>query len=137
MLYASLDLSRQRLDVLAELARRDLVPEIWLPDPSVRADRERARFRLHLVRHPTALKNRIHATLMSFGHPVPVADLFGVKGREIAGREARTCDRSQLLPSNRPVGPQSAGRSAAHGEVRLWSQRSRRMAQLAARTARP
>src|SRR6266852_33735 len=35
--------------VLAELARRDLVPEIWLPGPEVRGERERARFRLHLV----------------------------------------------------------------------------------------
>ena len=68
--------------VLAELARRDLVPEIWLPTPDVRAERERARFRLHLVHHRTALKNRIHATLMTFGHPVSVADLFGVAGRE-------------------------------------------------------
>jgi len=69
--------------VLAELARRDLVPAIWLPDPSVRAERERARFRLHLVRHRTALKSRIHATLMTFGHPVPVSDLFGLRGREL------------------------------------------------------
>jgi transposase len=72
--------------VLAELARRDLVPEIWLPTPDVRAERERARFRLHLVRHRTALKNRIHATLITFGHPVPVADLFGVAGRELLAR---------------------------------------------------
>jgi transposase len=72
--------------VLAELARRDLVPAIWLPDPSVRAERERARFRLHLVKHRTALKNRIHSTLATFGHPVPVADLFGVAGRELLGR---------------------------------------------------
>jgi transposase len=43
--------------VLAELSRRDLVPAIWLPDPTVRAERERARFRLHLVRHRTALNN--------------------------------------------------------------------------------
>jgi hypothetical protein len=28
--------------VLAELARPDLVPAIWLPDPRVRAERERA-----------------------------------------------------------------------------------------------
>lgn len=69
--------------VLAELCRRDLVPAIWLPDPTVRAERERARFRLHLVRHRTALKNRIHATLITFGHPVPVSDLFGVAGREL------------------------------------------------------
>jgi transposase len=69
--------------VLAELARRDLVPAIWLPDPTVRAERERARYRLHLVHHRTALKNRIHATLIAFGHPVPVSDLFGVAGREL------------------------------------------------------
>ena len=69
--------------VLAELARRDLVPEIWLPTPEVRAERERARFRLHLIRHRTSLKNRIHATLMTFGHPVPVADLFGTSGRDL------------------------------------------------------
>lgn len=69
--------------VLAELGRRDLVPAIWLPDPTVRAERERARFRLHLVRHRTALKNRVHATLIAFGHPVPMSDLFGVAGREL------------------------------------------------------
>ena len=69
--------------VLAELTRRALVSEIWLPTPEVRAERERARFRLHLVRHRTALKNRISATLMTFGHPCPMADLFGVAGRKL------------------------------------------------------
>lgn len=69
--------------VLAELARRDLVPTVWLPDPRVRAERERAHFRLHLVRHRTALKNRIHATLITFGQPVPVSDLFGQAGRRL------------------------------------------------------
>jgi len=72
--------------VLAELTRRALVPEIWLPTPEVRAERERARFRLHLVRHRTALKNRIHAILIAFGHPCPMADLFGVAGRELLDR---------------------------------------------------
>jgi transposase len=69
--------------VLAELSRRDLVPAVWLPDPAVRADRERAHWRLHLVRHRTALKNRIHQTLISFGHQCPVSDLFGVEGRRL------------------------------------------------------
>ena len=66
---APLACKTDRIDawVLAELSRRDLVPTIWLPDPSVRADRERARFRLHLVKHRTALKNQIHASLMTFG----------------------------------------------------------------------
>jgi transposase len=44
--------------VLAALSARDLVPEIWLPDPSIRRERELARFRLHLVRHRTTLTPR-------------------------------------------------------------------------------
>jgi len=85
---APLACKTDRIDawVLAELARRDLVPAIWLPSPGVRAERERARFRLHLVRHRTALKNRIHATLIAFGHPCPVSDLFGTSGRELLNR---------------------------------------------------
>jgi transposase len=74
--------------VLAELSWRDLVPAIWLPDPSIRRERELARYRLHLVRHRTTLKNRIHATLMTFGHPCPVSDLFGLAGRELLDRLA-------------------------------------------------
>jgi len=72
--------------VLAELSRRDLVPAIWLPTPDVRGARERARWRLHLVRHRTALKNRVHATLLAFGKPCPVSDLFGMAGRELLSR---------------------------------------------------
>src|SRR2546423_357398 len=85
---APLACKTDRIDawVLAELSRRELVPSIWLPDPAVRAERERARLRLHLVRHRTALKNRIHATLLAFGKPCPVSDLFGVAGRELLDR---------------------------------------------------
>src|SRR6266568_7941603 len=69
--------------VLAELARLELVPEIWLPDPEVRAERERARFRLHLVKHRSSLKNRIHAILFQHGIPNGYSDLFGVGGRRM------------------------------------------------------
>src|SRR6476659_1148945 len=72
--------------VLAVLSERCLVPEIWLPDPSIRRERELARFRLHLVKHRSALKNRIHAALIAFGHPCPVSDLFGHAGRELHDR---------------------------------------------------
>jgi transposase len=50
---APLACKTDRIDawVLAELSRRDFVPAIWLPDPAVRAERERARYRLHLVQH--------------------------------------------------------------------------------------
>src|SRR5436309_8221853 len=74
--------------VLAELGRLSLVPEIWLPDPAVRAERERARFRLHLVRHRTALKNRVHAILIAHGIPSPCSDLFGAGGRRLLERPA-------------------------------------------------
>src|SRR3954467_13739775 len=61
---------------LAPLAAKTDRIDAWvLPAPPVRGERERARWRLHLVRHRTALKNRIHATLMAFGHPCPVSDL--------------------------------------------------------------
>lgn len=74
--------------VLAELSRRDLVPAIWLPTPGVRAGRERARWRMHLVKHRTALKNRIHSTLMTWGVPCPVSDLFGAGGRRLLAKLA-------------------------------------------------
>src|SRR5919199_153326 len=85
---APLACKTDRIDarVLAELSFRDLVPAIWLPDPSIRRERELARFRLHLVRHRTTLKNRIHGTLITFGHPCPVSDLFGLAGRELLDR---------------------------------------------------
>jgi transposase len=85
---APLACKTDRIDarVLAELSWRELVPAVWLPDPAVRAERERARFRLHLVRHRTSLKNRVHATLLAHGVPYPVSDLFGVGGRALLQR---------------------------------------------------
>ena len=72
--------------VLAELSRLCLVPAIWLPDPAIRGERERARWRLHLVKHRSSLKQRVHAQLMQFGHRCPVSDLFGVGGRQLLER---------------------------------------------------
>ena len=87
---APLACKTDRIDcwVLAELARRDLVPEVWLPDPAVRAERERARFRLYLVRHRVSLKNRVHAILFQHGVPVAHSDLFGPAGRQMLERLA-------------------------------------------------
>ena len=61
-------------------------PRDLAPTPGVRAERERARFRLHLVRHRIALKNRVHATLLALGRPCPMADLFGAGGRALLQR---------------------------------------------------
>jgi len=38
---------------------------------------------LHLVKHKSMLKHRVHSTLISFGKPCPVTDLFGVAGRNL------------------------------------------------------
>ena len=82
---APLACKTDRIDarVLAVLSQCDLVPAIWLPDPRVRRERELARFRLHLVKHRSQLKHRIHSALISFGRPCPVSDLFGVEGRRL------------------------------------------------------
>jgi transposase len=74
--------------VLAELSRRELVPAIWLPSFELRQERERARWRLFLMRKRSSLKHRVHAQLLAFGHACPVSDLFGRAGRELLARLA-------------------------------------------------
>jgi transposase len=85
---APLACKTDRIDawVLAELSRRELVPAIWLPRFELRQERERARWRLFLVGKRSSLKHRVHAQLLAFGHPCPVSDLFGVRGRELLDR---------------------------------------------------
>jgi transposase len=85
---APLACKTDRIDawVLAELSRRELIPAIWLPSFEQRSERERAGWRLFLVRKRSSLKHRIHAQLLAFGHTCPVADLFGRKGRELLER---------------------------------------------------
>jgi transposase len=53
--------------VLAELCRRDLVPELWVPSLEDRALRERLRRRAHLVKTRTSARNRIFGLLTQFG----------------------------------------------------------------------
>lgn len=86
--FAPVACKTDRIDarVLAELSRLDLVPAIWLPDPGVREERELARWRLHVVKRRTALKERVHATLTTWGVPCPVSDLFGPGGRRLLER---------------------------------------------------
>ena len=73
--------------VLAVLSHRDLVPAIWLPDPErpSRSVSSPASGCTWSSTRPT-LKNRIHSTLINFGKPCPVTDLFGVEGRRLLKR---------------------------------------------------
>src|SRR3954466_1043821 len=53
--------------VLAELARRDLVPELWVPPLQDRELRERLRRRTHLVRMRASAMNRIFGLQTQWG----------------------------------------------------------------------
>jgi len=53
--------------VLADLVRRDLVPEVWVPSIEERANRERLRRRVHLIRLRTSAINRTFGLLTQWG----------------------------------------------------------------------
>jgi transposase len=53
--------------VLAQLARRDLIPAVWVPSLSDRELRERLRRRAHLVRLKTSARNRMFGLLTQWG----------------------------------------------------------------------
>ena len=53
--------------VLADLARRDLIPDVWVPDLDERANRERLRRRAHLIRLRTSAINRTFGLLTQWG----------------------------------------------------------------------
>jgi transposase len=70
--------------VLAELARRDLVPAVWLPSLGDRELRERLRRRTHLIHMRTMARNRIQGVLTQWGLKLPITRL-------------RRCDALALL----------------------------------------
>src|SRR3954452_25184942 len=65
----SLAAKTDKLDarVLAELARRDLVPQVHVPTFADRELKERLGRRMHLVRLRTSAMNRAHGVLSQFG----------------------------------------------------------------------
>jgi transposase len=65
----SLAAKTDKLDarVLAELARRDLVPQVYVPSFGDRELKERLGRRMHMVRLRTSAMNRAHGVLSQFG----------------------------------------------------------------------
>jgi transposase len=65
----SLAAKTDRLDarVLAELARRDLVPQVYVPTFTDRELKERLGRRMHMIRLRTSAMNRAHGVLSQFG----------------------------------------------------------------------
>ena len=107
--------------VLAVLSHRDLVPAISLPDPRVRRNASSLAFDFTWSSTRSMLKHRIHSTLINFGRPSPVSDLFGVKEQKLLGeldfpepwrgqrRRVARADRRSHRP-DRPRQPAPASR---------------------------
>jgi transposase len=57
----------RRRACLADLVRRDLIPEVWVPSIDERANRERLRRRSHLIRLRTSSINRTFGLLTQWG----------------------------------------------------------------------
>jgi transposase len=66
---------------LAELARVQLFPAIWIPDADTRRRRALLHGRAFLVRQRTKVKNRIHGRLTTENLLFPRSDLYGRAGR--------------------------------------------------------
>jgi transposase len=71
---------------LAELARRDLVPAVWVPPFRDRALLEQLLRRMHLVRLRTSAKNRIFGILTQWGVRVPLNRLRKADGLALLER---------------------------------------------------
>src|SRR3954447_8630123 len=69
--------------VLGDLLRAGMLPEAWISPPEVREQRELVRYRAKLVGLRSGLKTQAHGGLAKHGVVVPMADLFGVGGREM------------------------------------------------------
>jgi hypothetical protein len=68
---------------------RNLVPAIWLPAFELRREREISRWRLHLVKHRSTLKNRVHSTLITLqlvGDRRDVSDAVDDRAPAMTGR---------------------------------------------------
>lgn len=103
-----------RLDAqrLADALRRESVVGIYYPPPPIRDLRELGRYRCHLARLQTSLKQRIQALLLRHGRPAPrglftargqawleTVRLEGWAGHELAGlRQVLQDVRAQLVP---------------------------------------
>ena len=72
--------------VLAELCRRDLVPEVWVASVEDRALRELLRRRMHLIKLRTSARNRIFGLLTQWGLRVPLKRLREHDGIELLAK---------------------------------------------------
>ena len=94
--------------MLAELARRDLVPQVHVPTFADRELKERLGRRMHLVRLRTAAINRAHGVLSQFGVKLAFERLRQPDADELLDRARRS---RGLAPLDRRGGRRSSASS--------------------------
>ncbi len=67
---------------LATLLHLGKLPTVWIPDTSLRDERELLRLRMYLSKIRTGLKNWVHATLAKYALVIDDSDIFVGKGYE-------------------------------------------------------
>jgi hypothetical protein len=107
--------------VLAELCRRDLVPELWVPALADRELRERFRRRMHLVGVRASAMNRIFGLLTQWGLRLSLEAVARTR-RDDAARATRRppcrrqdrgrCAGPPSRPPNTPGDPPTPGTSS-------------------------
>jgi transposase len=95
--------------VLAELARAEYLPEVWLPDDDTEALRQLYSDRRSLVDHRTELKNTVHSILHRNLVVYEFADLFGTTGLKWL----------RSLTTLEPIGADAAGAETQDESARL------------------
>jgi transposase len=89
---------------LADLLRMGRLPEAWIAPPPTRELRGWVRHRAKLVGMRSSLKCQIHGVLAGAGVHVPMADLFGVGGRQLlAETRLSTESRSRVDSAMRVI----------------------------------
>jgi transposase len=84
--------------VLARLAARDLVPELWIASLADRELRERLRRREHLVRLHTSARNRMFGLLTQWGLRGTFDHAAQARRAEAAGRARRSAGLDPVDP---------------------------------------
>jgi transposase len=88
--------------VLSDLLRCDYLPKVWMPDEATQRLRRLTCRRSTLVSERTRLKNRIHSVLAALLIPLPVNDLFSVKGSAwLESLELPSPERAQIQSDQR------------------------------------
>lgn len=101
-LIAESRLKDDRLDarILADLLRVGYLPEVYIPDATIRQWRFLVRRHVQLTRDRTRLKNRVLGMINLEGHTVSVSDAFGKGGREELDSLALSPSLREAVDSN-------------------------------------